>query len=235
MTPATARANRLLARFPPGEYERLRPHLEVVGLSKRTILYNAGDRMQDAYFPLNGIVSLLAGTSRGECVEVAVVGNDGIIGLPVVLGAGTAPYEAMVLVSGSAWRIRADILRDEFRRGAALHALLLQYTDSLLAQCSQSAVCHRFHTSSQRLSRWLLTARDRLASDSLELTQDSLAYVLGIQRTYVNAAALELQNADLIRYRHGKITILNCEGLKHAACECYSIVRDKTNQLPSAL
>ncbi len=235
MTPTTARANQLLALLPPGEHERLRPHLELVGLSKRTILYNVGDRMPDAYFLLNGIVSLLACTARGETVEVAVVGSEGIVGLPIVLDGDTAPYEMMVLVSGSAWRIRADILRAEFRRGAALHDLLLQYTDSLLAQFSQSAVCHRFHTGSQRLSRWLLAARDRVDSDSLELTQDSLAYVLGIQRTYVNAAALELQHADLIRYRHGKITILNCERLKQAACECYSIVRDKTNQFPTAL
>jgi CRP-like cAMP-binding protein len=128
----------------------------------------------------------------------------------------------MVLVSGSAWRMKADILRAEFRRGAALHDLLLQYTHGLLAQVSQSAVCHRFHTSSQRLSRWLLMACDRVDSDTLELTQDSLACVLGIQRTYVNAAALELQNADLIRYRHGKITILNGKRLERAACECYS-------------
>lgn len=235
MTPTMAGPNRLLALLPPGEYERLRPHLELVGLSKRTILHNVGDRMQDAYFLLNGIVSLLAGTARGETVGVAVVGSEGIIGLPIVLDTDTAPCEAMVLVPGSAWRIRADILRTEFRRGAVLHALLLQYTCSLLAQCAQSAVCHRFHTSSQRLSRWLLTARDRVDSDSLELTQDALAYVLGIQRTYVNAAALELQNADLIRYRHGKITILDCERLERAACECYSIVRDKTSQFPAAL
>jgi len=235
MTHPTDRVNQLLALLPPGEHERLRPHLELVGLSKRTILYNVGDRMPDAYFVLNGIVSLLACTTQGETVEVAVVGSEGIIGLPIVLDADTAQYEVKVLVSGSAWRIRADTLRAEFRRGAALHDLLLLYTNSLLAQVSQSAICHRFHTSSQRLSRWLLTARDRVDSDSLELTQDSLAYVLGIQRTYVSAAALELQDADLIRYRHGKITILNCERLRRAACECYSNVRDKTSQFPAAL
>jgi CRP-like cAMP-binding protein len=235
MTHTTAEANRLLALLPPGEYERLRPHLEHVGLLKRKILHNVGDPMPDAYFLLSGMVSLLASTAHGETVEVAVVGSEGMIGLPIVLHADTAPCEVMVLVSGSAWRIRADIVRAEFRRGAALHDLLLHYTYSLLAQLSQSAVCHRFHTSSQRLSRWLLMARDRVDSDSLELTQDSLAYVLGIQRTYVNAAALELQNADLIRYRHGKITILNCERLERAACECYSIHRDKINRFPAAL
>jgi CRP-like cAMP-binding protein len=221
MTHTTAKANPLLALLPPGEYKRLRAHLEYVGLSKRRILYNVGDLMPHAYFLLSGVVSLLASTAQGESVEVAVVGSEGIIGLPIVLDSDTAPYEVMVLVSGGACRIRADILRAEFQRGAALHDLLLQYTHSLLAEVAQSAVCHRFHTSSQRLSRWLLMARDRVDSDSLELTQDSLAYVLGIQRTYVNAAALELQNAGLIRYRHGKITILNRERLKRAACDCY--------------
>lgn len=230
----SALANGLLARLPQYDYDRLAPHLEYVGLSKRKSVFNAGDQMPAAYFPLSGIVSLLVGTAQDEAVEVAVVGSEGIIGLPIVLHPGTAPYQAMVLVSGSACRIKADILLAEFRRGGALQDLLLHYAHSLLAQFSQSAVCHRFHTSLQRLSRWLVMARDRVGSDSLELTQESLAQVLGIQRTHVNAAALELANAGLIRYRHGKITILNREGLEHAACECYSMSRDGIKQLAPA-
>lgn len=229
-----AAGNWLLARLPRDDYDRLAPHLEYVALLKRKSVFNAGDQLPDVYFPLSGIVSLLASTAHDETVEVAVVGNEGLIGLPIVLHAGTAPYEAMVLVSGSACRIKADILLAEFRRSGALQVLLLDYAHSLLAQFSQSAVCNLFHTSLQRLSRWLLMAHDRVDSDSLELTQESLAHVLGVQRTYVNAAALELANTGLIRYRHGKITILNRERLERAACECYSIVRDRINQLAPA-
>jgi CRP-like cAMP-binding protein len=224
-------ANWLLARLPRDDYDRLAPHLENVALLKRKSIFSAGDLMPDAYFPMSGIVSLLATTAHDETVEVAVVGNDGIIGLPIVLHAGTAPYDAMVLVSGSACRIKADILRAEFRRSGALQVLLLDYAHSLLLQFSQSAVCNRFHTSLRRLSRWLLMAHDRVDLDSLQLTQESLAHVLGLQRTYVNAAARELADAGLIRYRHGKITILNRERLERAACECYSIFRDRMNQL----
>lgn len=231
---SSAAANWLLARLPQEDYDRLVPHLEHVALPKGRNLFRAGDQLAEAYFPLSGMVSLLAATSRAETVEVAVVGSEGIVGLPIVLHAGAAPYDAIVLVPVSACRIQAGILLAEFRRGGALQDLLLRYASSLLAQFSQSALCHRFHTSLQRLSRWLLMARDRLDSDSLELTQESLAHVLGIQRTYVNAAALELANAGLIRYRHGKITILDRERLRREACECYSTFRDQFNELAPA-
>lgn len=222
-------ANRLLALLPHAEYDRLGPYLEYVELSKGKIVYGAGEQMPDAYFPVSGMVSFLAATAQDETVEVGAVGSEGIIGLPIVLHANVAPYEVMVLISGSAYRIKADTLLLEFRRGAALHDVLLHYADRLLRRLSHATVCHRFHTSSQRLSRWLLMARDRVDSDSLEVTQESLAHVLGIQRTYVSAAAVELANADLIRYRHGKVTILNRRRLERAACECYAMFRDDVN------
>jgi CRP-like cAMP-binding protein len=227
----TANGNRLLAMLPPCEYGRVRPHLEPVSLAKGTILSAAGALMEYRYFVLSGMVSLLVTTEQDETVEVAAVGSEGVVGLPVVFDGNTACHDAIVSISGRAWRLRSEAFRSEFRRGAALQDVLLRYTLSLLAQLSQSAVCHRFHTSSQRLSRWLLQACDRVDSDSLDMTQELLAHLLGIQRTYVNAAAIELQDADLIRYRHGKITIVNRNRLERAACDCYRFVRDRAVQL----
>jgi CRP-like cAMP-binding protein len=232
--PVTAIRNRLLAMLPPNEYERLRPHLEPASIAKGTILHAAGTRMGHRYFVLSGMVSLLATTEQDETVEVGTVGREGVVGLPIVFDGSTACHDALVSISGRAWRIRSDVLRAEYRRGAVLQDVLLRYTVDLLSQLSQSSVCHRFHSSSQRLSRWLLLAFDRVDSDSLDMSQELMAHLLGIQRTYVNAAAVELQDAGLIRYRHGKITIVNRQRLERAACDCYHFVRDRIAQTATA-
>jgi CRP-like cAMP-binding protein len=229
-----AGTNRLLSLLPKDEYRRLQPQLEGVLLPKGKVLYDMGDVMHHAYFPLSGMVSLLAMTHEGQTVEVAMIGNEGVIGLPIVLHANTAPYRVLVQIPGSACRIRSEEFRHEFQRDAALQEVLLRYTHSLIGQISQSAVCHRFHTVTQRLCRWLLIARDRVDTDDIELTQELIAHMLGIPRTGVSMAATELQDKALIRSRHGKIHIMNRKGLEAAACECYHIVRDAIGQFPPA-
>jgi CRP-like cAMP-binding protein len=218
--------NRLLATLPYQEYERIRPHLEFVHLSKRRALYEAGDIITHAYFLNNGVGCLLGITQGGATVEMAMVGNEGMLGLPVVLGADKTPCRIMVQIPGDAMRIRADVIRAEFKRGGELHDLLLGYTHALFTQISQSAVCNRFHTTEKRLSRWLLITHDRVHGDTFHLTQEIISYMMGTPRTGVTMAAGVLQDAGLIRYKRGKITILDRAGLEEAACECYRIVAE---------
>jgi CRP-like cAMP-binding protein len=225
-------ANRLLATLPHDERQRLQRQLEPVRLPRGRVLYEVGDPMQHAYFPLNGMVSLLATTRHGQSVEVAMVGNEGVVGLPIVFRATTAPYRVMVQIASDAVRIRSETLATEFRRSLEFQDALLRYTHSLVGQISQSAVCHRFHSVLQRLSRWLLIAHDRADSDTIELTQEFIAHMLGIPRTGVTAAAVALQDAGLIRYRHGRITIVNRKRLEAESCECYKIVRDEIGEFP---
>ena len=229
-----AGTNRLLSLLPKDDYRRLQPQLERVLLPKGKVLYAMGDVMHHAYFPISGVVSLLAMTRAGETVEVAMVGSDGVIGLPIVLYANTVPYRVVVQITGSAWRIRSDAFRHEFARAAALQEVLLRYMHSLVGQISQSAVCHHFHTVSQRLCRWLLMAHDCIDTDTVDLTQEFLSHTLGVPRTTVSAAAVELQDAAVIRYRRGRITILNRKRLEASACECYGIVRSDIGQFPPA-
>ena len=229
-----AAVNRLLSLLPKDAYRRLQPQLEHVVLQKSKVLYDVGDVMTYAYFPISGMVSLLAMTRAGEMVEVAIVGSDGVIGLPIVLYATTVPYRVVVQITGSAWRIRSETFRQEFTREAALQEVLLRYTHRLVGQISQSAVCHHFHTVSQRLCRWLLMAHDCIDTDTVDLTQEFLSHMLGVPRTTVSAAAVELQDAAVIRYRRGRITILNRKRLEASACECYGIVRRDIGQFPPA-
>lgn len=228
-------ANRLLATLPRDELRRLEGQLESVRLSKGKVLYDAGDPMRHAYFPLNGMVSLLATTRHGQTVEVAMVGNEGVVGLPIVLRATVAPYRVMVQIPADAVRVRSETLAIEFRRCTEFQDALLMYTNSLVGQISQSAVCHRFHPVLQRLSRWLLIAHDRVEGDTIELTQEFIAHMLGIPRTGVTAAAVALGDAGVIRYRRGRITILNRKRLEAESCECYRIVRDEIDRFPPAV
>jgi len=216
--------NRLLAALPRSEYERVVPHLERVSLPQGKILFEAGDLVRHAYFPTDGVVSLLSITEDGETVEVAMVGKEGMTGVPIILRVGITPYRSMVQIPGEAMRIKADALTTEFNRNGHLQDLLLRYTHSLLAQVTQSAICNRFHTVDARLGRWLLVIRDRIRSETFYLTQEFIAHMLGTPRTVVTVAANKLQDAGLIRYKRGKITILNRQGLESAACECYVIV-----------
>ncbi len=218
--------NRLLAALPHDEYARLEPHLELVNSSKRKVLYEAGDLIQHAYFLNSGMGSLLALTEDGATVEIAMVGNEGILGLPVILRTHQTPYRIIVQLPGDALRINAQVIFSEFKRGGKLQDLLLGYTNALITQISQSTVCNRFHTIEKRLCRWLLIAHDRVEGDTFHLTQEIISYMLGTPRTRVTMAAGLIQEAGLIRYKRGKITILDRAGLENMTCECYRIVAD---------
>jgi CRP-like cAMP-binding protein len=220
--------NKLLASLPREEYERLLPQLETVHLAQRKIIYNAGDLVRYGYFLNDGMVSLLSMTQDGSTIEVGMVGNEGMIGLPIILRSNKTPYQMMVQIKvESAVRVKASVLRNEFNRGGKLQDLLLQYTHVLLTQLTQSAICNRFHTVEQRLGRWLLIARDRVNSNTVNLTQEIISHMLGTQRTGVTMAAVALQKMNLIQYSRGKITILDADGLESVACECYEIVKDE--------
>lgn len=234
ITPHLVTKNYLLAALLRPEYERLAPHLEPVHLARGQTLADAGDTLRYAYFPTNGMVSLLSTTEDGQSIEVAMVGCDGVVGVPIILRVGVMPYWSMVQLPADAMRIKASVLRKEFDRGGQLHDLMLRYTHSLLAQISQSAVCNRFHTVEERLCRWLLISRDRVKSDTINLTQEFIAQMLGTARTGVTMAAVPLQDAGLIRYRRGKITILDRQGLERAACECYAIVKREISHMLAA-
>ncbi|HEX7317504.1 MAG TPA: Crp/Fnr family transcriptional regulator [Pyrinomonadaceae bacterium] len=221
--------NKLLAALSEEEYERLLPRAELVQVEKGEILYMAGDMIEQIYFPLTGMVSLLSTTGSGATIEVAMVGSEGVVGLPVVMSIDKTPYEVMVQMAGAAIRTRANEAREEFNRGGRLHDLMLRYTHALITQISQSAVCNRFHTVEKRLCRWLLIARDCINSNTIDLTQETIAHMLGIPRTGVTMAAGSLQRAGLIRYSRGKIVIINHEKLRASSCECYEIIKEEVD------
>lgn len=226
--------NRILAALPREEYERISTNLELVRLTQGKILYDADDVTQYAYFPKGGMVSLISMTEDGRTTEVGMIGNEGIVGIPVVLRVRRAPYQVMVQLPANALRIRGEILREEFNRGGKLQDLLLRYTHTLLTQISQSAACNRFHTVEKRLCRWLLVSRDRVQTDTLHLTQEFLSHMLGVPRTSVTMIAGTLQTDGLISYHRGKITILDRRGLNAASCECYRLVRDEIRHFLAA-
>jgi CRP-like cAMP-binding protein len=216
-----AHDNRLLASLPADERLRLATRSENVTLPKGKVLYEAGDAVQHAYFPTHGAVSLLAIAPNGEAVEVSMVGSDGFVGLPIVLHSETTSYRIVAQLPTAAVRIRADALRTELTRSTPFHQSLLRYAHDVLNDVSRAFVCHRFHSTAQRLSGWLLIVGDRAGSDALDLTHESMAYVLGVPRSVVTTAAVELQDAGHIWYRHGHIIIKNRRQLKIAACDCY--------------
>lgn len=228
-TSATAHVsiqNHILAALPRKEYEHLLPALKTVRLAQGAVLYETGDTIRHAYFLLSGMASLLSITEDGLTVEVGMIGNEGVCGIPVILGFNTAPYEITVQITADALEIKTEALKEEFNRSESLRNLLLRYTNTLLCQIAQSAVCHRFHTAEQRLCRWLLTIRDHAHSDTFHLTQESTSQMLGVPRTYVTMMAGEIQRKNLIRYARGKITITNHQGLEAASCECYRMVKE---------
>jgi len=216
--------NRILAALPQEQFARLAPNLSTVRLERDEVVYITGDQIRYVYFPINGLMSLLSTTETGSTVEVAMVGNEGIIGLPVILKNKLIPYEVTVQTAAEAYRIRAEDLQQEFDKGEALHELILRYLNVLIAEISQSALCHRFHTVEEALGRWLLMAQHRLNTESLHLTQEIISHALGVPRTGVTMAAGALQRAGLISYRRGKIMILDRERLAQNSCECFRIV-----------
>lgn len=222
LTPAS---NLILAALRRDEHERLRHHSEHIHLTKDTVLYHAGDSVSHVYFLTAGMVSLLSTTEDGSTVEVAMVGTEGVIGIPAILRINHTPYQVKVQIPGSAVRVRATIVREVFDGCGQLQDLLLRYTHALLTQVTQSAVCNRFHTVEERLCRWLLVTRDRVDSDTFYLTQESLSHMLGAPRTSITMVAVALQRTGLIAYSRGKITILDREGLSAESCECYRLVK----------
>jgi CRP-like cAMP-binding protein len=221
--------NRLLASLPQLEYSRLLPALKFVSLKKRVTLYHAGDTVRYCYFPLSGIISLLSTAAEGKTVEVGMCGNEGMIGVSVLLQTGVTPYDLVVQIDTEALQIAASVLKAEFNRNGKLNAVLLRYIYALLCQISQSSVCHHFHTVEQRLARWLLMTRDRLESNTFPLTQDFLAYMLGIPRTNITMTAGALQQAGIINYKRGVVHITDEKGLEEAACDCYLIIKKATD------
>jgi len=213
--------NKLLAGLSPDERHRILPRLDAAPLPRGKALFELGDIVQHAYFPTSGLISLLAVTPNDQAIELAMVGTEGFVGLPIVLHGTTSPYNVVVQIPGSAIRVSADALRVVLRESSALREMLLRYADDLHVQIAASVLCHHFHTAPQRLSQWLLRAADRIGSDTLDLTHELLAQVLGIPRTAVTRAAVELQDAGHISYRHGHIVIKSRRQLKMTACDCY--------------
>jgi CRP-like cAMP-binding protein len=223
--------NHILASLPVEDYERLSPHLEAVELHHSQILYEAGGKIDYVYFPSNSMVSLISQLSDGSSVEIGVTGYEGMLGIYAVLGVDRTPHEAMVQIPGDALRVKTSVVVDEFKRGGALHDLLLRYLQMLLLQTSQIAACNRLHTIGERLARWLLMSHDRCVCDDLPFTHDFIAIMLGIRRAGVTEAAIILQTEEFIRYRRGHITILDRAGMEDYTCECYRIVRDEFDRL----
>ncbi|OHD72812.1 MAG: Crp/Fnr family transcriptional regulator [Spirochaetes bacterium RBG_13_68_11] len=219
------RANHLLSALPKPEFQRLLPHLEPVPLPLGKALYESGDRLSHVYFPTNAIVSLLYVMENGASAEIAVVGNDGIVGIALFMGGETMPNRAVVQSAGAAYRLKGQLLKYEFNRAGALQHLLLRYTLAMLAQMAQTAVCNRHHSIDQQLCRWLLLSLDRLPSNELSMTQELIANMLGVRREGVTEAAGKLQSAGLINYSRGLITVLDRPGLEARVCECYDVVK----------
>ena len=223
--------NRLLAALPAEVYQRLLPHLEVVDLPVEQVIHGYNEPAEYIYFPQQGIVSLVSIMANGATVEVGLVGKEGMVGMQALLGGNTMPNQAFVQVPGQATRIRTEHLQVEFDRGGALQKLLLRYVQALYTQVSQTAACNRLHTIEARLARWLLLVRYSMESDEILLTQEYISQMLGTRRAGVTEAASDLQKAGLIRYRRGKITILDPADLEAVACECYQVVRDEFDRL----
>jgi CRP-like cAMP-binding protein len=234
VNPSLSPKNRILAALPAAEYERLLPNLKPVTLEYKQVLYEPNKTIRHVYFPNDGIISMLSTVVDRILVEVGMVGSEGMFGIPVFLGANSTPHQGIVQVAGSAVRMKAGVLREEFKRGGRLQDLLLRYTQAHLIMLSQTAVCNRIHALDGRLSRWLLMIHDRVDGDEFLLTQDIISQMLGAQRTGVTEAAGTLQKKQMIRYSRGKIAILDRQRLEEAACECYWIVREEIDRLTGA-
>jgi CRP-like cAMP-binding protein len=223
--------NHLLAALPKLESDRILSHLDLVPLPLGKALYESGDRLSFVYFPATAIVSLLYELENGSSAEIAVVGNEGIVGIALFMGGDTMPNRAVVQSAGSAYRLRGQLLMEEFNRAGALQHLLLRYTLAMLTQMAQTAVCNRHHSVDQQLCRWLLLSLDRLPANELSMTQELIANMLGVRREGVTEAAGKLQNAGLIHYSRGRIIVLDRPGLEKRVCECYEVVRREFERL----
>lgn len=224
------KTNHLLASLPDAEWQRWLPQLEAVALPLGKVLYEPGKRMSHVYFPTTAIVSLLYVMENGASAEIAVVGNEGVVGISLFMGGESTPSRAVVQSAGHGYRLSSKIIKDEFNRAPVLH-LLLRYTQALITQMAQTAVCNRHHSLDQQLCRWLLLSLDRLAGDELVMTQELISNMLGVRREGVTEAALKLQKAGLIRYSRGHISVLDRSGLEKRSCECYDVVKKEYDRL----
>ena len=224
-------ANQLLAALPSEDYQHLAPHLENIYLIAGEVLSEPGETMTEVYFPTLAMISLVSIMENGSTTEIGLVGKEGMVGLPVFLGGCSTISRAIVQMNGTAIKLNANVLRSEFKRGGELQRLLLLYAQALFTQASQNAACNRQHNIEQRLARWLLTAQDCIMKDELHLTQEFISHMLGTRRSGITVAAGILQQAGIIRYTRGKISILNRAALKYTACECYHAIKNEYDRL----
>jgi len=225
------RGNQLLAALPDSEWKRMLPNLEPVELPLGKVLYESGDAMKHVYFPTDSIVSLLYVMENGASAEIAVVGNEGLVGISLFMGGETTPSRAIVQSAGVGFRLKGNVVKEEFNRSGPTMHLLLRYTQALITQMTQTAACNRHHSLDQQLCRWLLLSLDRLHEPELAMTQELIANMLGVRREGVTEAALNLQRLGLIRYARGHITVLDRAGLEKRSCECYAVVKKEYDRL----
>lgn len=225
------KANSLLASLPAAEWERWLPNLEPIELPLGKVIYEAGVTLTHIYFPTTAIVSLLYVMESGASAEIAIVGNEGLVGISLFMGGGSTPSRAVVQSAGQGFRLKAELMKVQFERGGPVMHLLLRYTQALITQMSQTAVCNRHHSLDQQLCRWLLLSMDRLEGDVLVMTQELISNMLGVRREGVTEAALKLQKAGLINYARGHITVLDRPGLEGRTCECYAVVKKEYDRL----
>lgn len=225
------KANLLLAALPEAELRRWLPKLEFVDLPLGKVIYEAGVTMTHVYFPTTAIVSLLYVLESGASAEIAVVGNEGLVGISLFMGGGSTPNRAVVQSAGQGFRLGAEVMKVEFERAGPVMHLLLRYTQALITQMSQTAVCNRHHSLDQQLCRWLLLSLDRLQGDELVMTQELIANMLGVLREGVTEGAAKLQKARLISYARGHIKVLDRPGLERRTCECYAVVKKEYDRL----
>ena len=223
--------NHLLAALPADEFSRVNPNLEAVSLSLGEVIYESGEQLEYIYFPTTAIISLLYIMENGSTAEIGMAGNDGLVGIALYMGGSTTPSRAVVQSAGNAFKMRSKSLNDEFSLGGVFQKILLRYTQSLMTQISQTAVCNRLHSVEQQLCRWLLINHDLLRSNELIMTHDLIANMLGVRREGVSIAAGHLQEQVLIKYVRGTITMLDRDALEKAACECYRVVKDEYDRL----
>jgi CRP-like cAMP-binding protein len=223
--------NHIFEAMPTNEWERLLPFIETIELPLGKVLYEPGTKMSHVIFPSSAIVSLLYALENGSSAEIAVVGNEGVVGISIFMGGESTPSRAVVQSAGVGYKIKSSMLMDEFNRGGPIMHLLLRYTQALITQMSQTAVCNRHHSLDQQLCRWLLLSADRLTGNELIMTQELIANMLGVRREGVTEAALKIQKAGLIQYARGHITILDRHGLERRTCECYQVVKTEYDRL----
>ena len=223
--------NHLLAALNAADRNRIFPNLQLVEMPLGKVIYEQGDTLRHVYFPTDSIVSMLYVMENGASAEISVVGNEGLVGIALFMGGETTPSRAIVQSAGFAFRLVGQLLKDEFHRNGAMQILLLRYTQALITQMAQTAVCNRHHNVDQQLCRWLLLSLDRLSSNRLSMTQELIANMLGVRREGVTDAAGKLQKLGIIQYSRGLITVLDRPRLEALACECYAVVKKETDRL----